>query len=516
MSDLEVREAAIEYREDAESGYLEGIAVPYGQTADIGGQFQERFAPASVEPEGTVWLYHQHKTPIGVVEATEHRAEGFWIRARLALSDLAKSTREQLQNGALRALSVGFVPQETRDEDGVRVITRARLREVSVVAKPAYTLATVLHVREETTPDREPVNTHPKEETVTDTASNADLNEVRGEIEELRQAVTMLPATLTPQPEQVETRSVGEIAQAIVAGDEATIEYVNEMQARAYTGGTSADSPIKDAWGRDLTEIFDASSGVLSRIFATGALPEKGMNIEFARLKSNTVQVQEQENEGDDLATGKVTLETDTVPVKTYGGYTQLTVQEIRRSTLPILNRNFEAMAVAAGARKKATLRAFFNTVVAGQVAAGNTVELADAEDHLDWADLIVDAAIAYEAQNATFDALVVSADVFKSLNRLTVSGDRVFKVAQANALGTLNLPGLTGDLAGVPVVADTGAAGRTAAFVNGRAIRQYNNGMVSLQDDNVINLTKSFSVYYFEALADELPELIVPVDFGA
>jgi len=137
MSELEIRSAELEYREDAESGYLEGIAVPYGQVANIGGQFQERFETGSVEPEGTVWLYHQHKDPIGVVEVSEHRSEGFWIRAKLALSDLAKSTREQLQNGALKALSVGFVPTETRDEDGIRVITRARLREVSVVAEPA-------------------------------------------------------------------------------------------------------------------------------------------------------------------------------------------------------------------------------------------------------------------------------------------------------------------------------------------------------------------------------------------
>jgi hypothetical protein len=287
------------------------------------------------------------------------------------------------------------------------------------------------------------------------------------------------------------------------------------VQSRAYTGGTSADSPIKDAWVGDLTNIFDASSGVLSAIFAKGALPEKGMNVEFAKLLTNTVQVQEQEAEGDDLAFGKVTLTTDNAPVKTYGGYTQLTVQEIRRSTLPILDRHFEAMAVAAGKRKKATLRTFFGTVRAAQVTASNVVTLGEGLDDataVHWANAVVDAAIAYEAKNTTFDALVVSPAVFTALNSLTITGDKVFQVASSNTLGSLNLPGLTGSLAGVPVVVDTGATGSVATFINGRAIRQYNNGIVSLQDENIINLSKTFSVYYFEALADEQPDLIVPL----
>jgi len=347
-------------------------------------------------------------------------------------------------------------------------------------------------------------------------SQNVDLTEVRAEIEEVRQELAMLPERLAPKAEpKVETRSAAEIAKAIVNQDEATVAYVNEVQNRAYTGGTSADSPIKDAWIGDLTNIFDSSSGVLSAIFSQEALPETGMSVEFGRLASNTVQVQEQVNEGDDLAFGKVTLETDNAPVKTYGGYTQLTVQEIRRSTLPILNRHFEAMAVAAGARKKATLRAFFNTVRAAQVTASNVVTLGEGLDDVtanQWADLIVDAAIKYEGKNADFDALVVSPAVFKHFNSLNTSSNKVFEVANGNQFGTLNLRGLTGNLAGVPVVADTGATGSLATFVNGRAIRQYNNGIVSLQDENIINLSKTFSVYYFEALADVEPGLIVPV----
>ncbi len=535
MSDLEVRSAELQFREEsAEEGFLEGIAVPWDQTVTIrnadGTSFLERFESGSVELDGTVWLYDSHKTPIGVVEAAETRAEGLFIRAKLALSDLAKNVYEQLKNGALNKLSVGFTPLTHRDDNGVIVRTLTRLREVSVVARPAYSLASVLSIREETN-EREPL-TNPRGGNMTDAVnvSAEDLAEVRGSIEDLsRRFDTFTPASPVIE-EKVDNRSAGAFVQALAAGDKDTIEtyqrsleyMYSEDQHRAYTGGTTADAPVKDAWVGDLTRIFDATSGVLSDIFATGSLPATGNSIEFAQLKSNTVQVTAQAAEGDDLAYGKVELETKTAPVKTYGGYVQLTRQAIERSTLPVLNRSLEALAVAAGARKKAELRSAFNTAVAareaiaanaGVLQLGATLAAGTAGN---WEDALIDAAIRFDGIDANPEALVVSASVFKKLRSLTVSGERVFTVYEKNASGSLNLPGLTGNLAGLPVYLDAGATGDKAVFVNGRAIRQYDSALVSLQDENIINLSKDFSVYRYGAIAVEVPEFIVPVKFGA
>lgn len=536
MSDqeLELRSMNLEFREEQEAGFLEGIAVPWNQTVTIrnadGTSFKERFENGSVELDGTVWLYDSHRAPIGVVEAAESRAEGLFIRAKLALSDLAKSIYTQLKNGALDSLSVGFSPVQHREEDGVIVHTLTRLREVSVVARPAYSLATVLSVREDTD-EREPL-TNPQGETMTDevTVSAEDLNEVRGTVEDLsRRFDAFTPATLEVA-EKVDTRSAGAFVKALVQGDTETRDsyeriletLYSEDQHRAYTGGTTADAPVKDAWVGDLTRIFDSSSGVLSNIFSTGVLPAQGNNIEFAQLKSNSVQVTEQAAEGNDLAYGKVELETKTAPVKTYGGYVQLTRQAIERSTLPVLNRSLEALSVAAGARKKAVLRTEFNTAVAareaiasngGVLLLGGTLAAATAGN---WEDTLIDAAIRFDGLDVQPEALVVSASVFKKLRSLTVSGERVFTVYEKNASGSLNLPGLTGNLAGLPVYLDAGATGDKAVFVNGRAIRQYDSALVSLQDENVINLSKDFSVYRYGAVAIEVPEFIVPVKFAA
>jgi hypothetical protein len=38
----------------------------------------------------------------------------------------------------------------------------------------------------------------------------------------------------------------------------------------------------------------------------------------------------------------------------------------------------------------------------------------------------------------------------------------------------------------------------------------------VRLQDSNIINLSQSFSVYFYAAFADEIPGAIVPLTLGA
>lgn len=531
MSDqLEVRSVELEYREAEESGYLEGIAVPWGQTVNIGDRFQERFERGSIETEGTVWLYHDHKHPIGVVESTEDREDGLFIRAKLALSDLAKSIREQLQNKSLGALSVSFVPMEQRDDNGVVVRTRTRLREVSVVERPAYSLALVTHNREDTT-DREPV-TNTKEEVVSDTTSDTGLTEVRAEIEELRQGIAM--ATVAPAAPAVDHRSAAAAVLAIAKGEEAVIEAYNanngrvtdEALTRAYTGGTLADAPLQNQWVGDLTRIFDNSSGVLSETFSRGTLPSKGMTLEYAKLKSATGTIQEQLNEGDDLAYLNLKLETASTTVHTYGGRTQFSFQEIQRSTLPVVQRNLEYMAVQAGVNKKAVLRADFDAIVTANraIAANAGVIVGGAAlasmDPAKWLTAILAANKRFKLQGYDVEKLIVTEDVFAHLVGLSTSGDRVLRVAEGNSAGNANVRGLSATLFGIPVEVDdtpsSGAATGQAAFVNGAAIRQYDSALVSLQDDNIVNLTRDVSVYRYGAIADENTSLIVPVKFAA
>lgn len=510
-----------------------GIAVPYGVPAHIRdwlGEYTETFERGSVTvpDSGKVMLYWRHDEPIGLITAHEDREDGWHITARISQTARGDEAYALLRDGVVDELSIGFqgIRHEMDEETGNVTRTEVLAREVSLVPLGAYgSNAKVAQVREAAASP-----THTEREAMSATeVTPADLEEIRTGQEDLKRSFNAF-INREPDEPKVELRSAGGLLKAIVAGDESAIESYNraqehandEVQFRAYTGGTSADAPIKDAWVGDLTRIFDNSSGVLANFFGADVLPKTGMNIEYAQLLADTTQVTEQAAEGDDLAFGKVTLENKTAPVKTYGGYTQLTRQQIERSTLPVLNHSLRALSVAAAKRRKAVLRAAVGTVItarkaiaanAGVVVLGATLSAATASN---WEDALIDAAIRYDSEAMELERMFVSATVFKKLRSLTVSGERVFKVAQDNASGVLDLPGLSGDFAGVPVSLDPGQSGDEAYFANRAAITQYLSAIASLSDENIINLSKDFSVYFYGAVAAEMPQLIVPVKLAA
>lgn len=514
--------AALEVREDSETGNREvsGIAVPYDTDAVIRDWYEgyiERFEKGAVQDSDDALLYWRHSEPIGKITAARDTDAGWEITATISRTSRGDEAYQLARDGVIREFSIGFEPIDHREEvqDGTSVIvrTKVKVREVSLVPFGAFGKdAPVSQVREASTPTKEGKD-------MPETATPADLTEVRQSIEDMKRAIALIPTHATEPA--ADNRSAGEVLKAIVSGDDSTIREYNDLQ-RAYEGGTTADAIVKPGWVGDLTRIFDASSSVLSDFFSTGPLPQSGMSIEFAQLKTNTIDVTEQADEGDNIDMGKVSIETKTAPVKTYAGGTQLTRQEIERSSIGVLNTSLEALATAAGARKKAVLRADYNALVtarkaisanAGVVVLGATLGASEAGN---WEDALIDAAIKFEAENLTLDGMFVSASVFKKLRSLTVAGDRVFQTYKDNASGELNLPGLTGSLAGLQVRLDTGKSADGAEFANKRAIRQYDSSLVSLQDENIVNLSKSFAVYRYGAVADEIPAGVVPVKLAA
>jgi HK97 family phage prohead protease len=529
--ELETRQFEFRARSvDRAKREIVGTAVPFNQDANIGNWIIERFAPGSVQDSEGALLFWRHQEPIGRLTGAEDSATGWEIVARVSETSLGNDALTLAEDGVVTELSVGFEPGgdytvEERDSDiPIVTRTRVRVREVSLVPFGAYgDGAKVTEVRE---------RTQPKENRMTDTDTALDNAALTLEVRELRDAIEEYErrmAAFTPHETEAscDNRSAGQIVMALAANDDDTLRYYNQLlEERAYTGGTSADAPIKDAWVGDLTRIFDASSGVLSAFFSEDTLPNNGNNIEFAELLANTVAFTEQTAEGDDLAYGKVTLTTRTAPVKTYGGYTQLTRKQIERSTLPILNRTLEALAAAAGSRAKANLRAAYEALYTARAALGSNAGVVVLGAVLasstmpQWTASIIDAAVKFEAENLDIEGLIVSTSVFKKFDSFyDTTGRPLFDRGAggtSNILGTLRLPGLTGNLEGITVACDTGASGDKAAYANSRAIRHYKSGLVQLQDENIINLSKDFSAYRYGAVAPEIPAGVVPVKFAA
>jgi len=485
---------------DTEERIVSGLAVPFNDAVDVGG-YKEMIAPNAVMPRDNIKLFYGHDEPIGKVIDSRDTEAGWSITAKISKTSRGDEVYTLLRDGVLDRFSIGFMPVEQReDKDGTVVRTKIDVREVSIVPIPAYEGAKVEEVRNanEAAQELAPIN-----ERMID-VDNVELSEMKETIESLERKVSTL-STIEAAP-KVDTRSAGEVIKLIAKNDEAEV--------RAYTGGTSADAVMQKAWIGDLTRIVNENAP-LRNLFSSAALPATGMQVEYAQLKSNTLVVDEIA-EGADAQFGKIAKETKYADIKAYGGYTQLTRIEIERSSVEMLNASLQLMAVETGKRLNSLIKADYTALVTAQAA--NKVDVAVGTEYLAWLEATVDAADKFAANGLGLDALVVGkADFKKLLNLVDVEGRPVFAINGAgnNTIGNLDVTGIGGRLVNVPVVYVPGLTA-DPAFVNKSAIKMFTSPVVSLQDENIINFSKDFSVYMFAAIADLFPQGIVPVDVVA
>lgn len=502
-----------EYAASAQSSddrTVSGIAVPYSDEIEYTRGYFETVAPGAFNPEtnGPVKLFWSHRDVIGTVTEARNTPEGLEITARISETSLGNDAYALARDGAIDRFSIGFVPlasDTTRDEDGNThvVHTSIAVREVSLVPFPAYNNAVVTEVR--STP--EPV----KENPMTDTMSPVfdEINERMASLEQAFAAAAPAPAPA------VDARSAGEVLKALVTGD--------ENETRAYNGTvSSADGTMtRPTWIGDLTRLVD-SVNPLKALFQTGALPPDGLNLEFTELATNTIAVNAQASEGDDLQIGKISTREKTTPVKTFGGYTQLTRQAIERTRVNLLQVHLNGMALAAGQASANYFASVFAATVQGRAASALTST--KTASTLTWSDIVgltVDAAAAFQDAGLPLDGLIVDKATFKALAALTASDGRPLMSVSgtgANTVGEFNPAGLTGDVVGIKVTPNLMAKPDelgtkvVGAFYSSLAMRTYETPVAQLQDENILNLSKAFSVYRYQAVAAEIPSGLVPL----
>ncbi len=304
--------ATLEVREDADGKReVAGIGVPFNSPIDIYG-VREQFAPGSVQPSEGTKLFWRHSEPIGKVVESSNKDDGWHHRAVISKTPLGDEAYTLAKDGVVDRFSVGFEPIEHLEEkadDGTVTIThtKVRVREVSLVPFPAYDDAKLTSVRaaepsSATTEDNTMGNENREQDGNVATIESVD--ELRGAVDELTRRVEVgLTRTDEDAGHTTGARSFGEFVQLIAAGD--------EQATRAYTGAVSDDFVLEDQWIGSLVEILHKRQTVAST-FARGALPAKGLTVEYAELDSDSTDVDEQSNEGDDLSFGKVSVTTKT------------------------------------------------------------------------------------------------------------------------------------------------------------------------------------------------------------
>jgi len=490
---FEIRETNVETRE------VIGRAVPYNDVIDIGGGDKEQFARGSVDLNSHVKLFRDHKEIIGKVNSMEEREDGLWIKAKISSTKLGDETLELVKDGAIRSFSVGFIPVVDEKQDRTIIRKKVNLKEVSLVAFPAYENASVTEVRE----IKEETNNM---ETTTTPDYSSEIAEVRNHAEELERRLEVLSVDKTEAPTAPQFRSYGEYVKSVATGEDNGL-----VLARAFadTNSVMADSILKNAWVNDTIRILDMGRPTYN-VFSSAPLPADGMTIEYPLLNSDSSEIDEQVAEGDSLTFGKIDLTSATANIKTYGGYTAMTRQLIERSSVAYVDAAFRAMA-AAYAKKT-------NNVVKAALAGASTSTTSVAA----WsADAIIEALAdsATKVNNETgksLEFILVSSDVFKQLAKQVDGLARPIAAATnpSNGFASINPVGLTGSIAGLPIVLDPSLPNGTFYTGSSTALTTYESAGAPfrLNDGDITNLTQQFSVYGYLAVAAQDPKAIVRV----
>lgn len=495
---------------DTEKREVTGLAVPYDSTAELGG-YKERFERGAIADVEDVLLFWNHSEPIGRVVRGQETDGGYEVTAVISKTSRGDEAYTLLRDGVINKFSVGFMPMEDRQDGDVLVRTKVNLKEVSLVPFPAYKGASITEVREQNTNAAPVADTTIKEKEMSNDTTAPGVDELREAVSDLERKVALFSVNEKPAANAVQYRSAGEFLKALAEGKDDA-----KMQVRAFTGATSADAHADaSSWVARTIKLVEENRPVLN-LFSKSALPASGNSIEYPVLEGTTGTVGAQVAEGDDLPYMEVRVTTATAPVLTYGGYSSLSRQAIERSDIAYLDTvlRYQAFQYA-----KVTNQAV-RTAVAGVTASGQSLSLGGATG-ADWLRMVVRARRAIANANSQAAVIVMSDNVYEGLLTLDdTAGRPVFDVNNdgANTFGNLSPANFGGSLAGLPIVLDDAAPSGTLYVAGKDAVTSFENAgaPVRLQDENIINLTKDFSLYGYLAVAVTNPGAVQRVTVNA
>lgn len=490
---------------DDEAREVTGIAVPYDTPTNVGG-YSEQFERGAIDGIEGVKLFWNHTEVIGKVIRGEDTDAGYEITARISDTTLGRDTYTYLRDEVIDKFSVGFLPVEQRtEENGVVTRTKVNLKEVSLVPFPAYEGATISQVRSESNSasnsNKEVVSRDTAIVNMTETV-NYDDTEIRSELNRFdRELAVLKEGGLSNSAQEPQYRSGGEFLKALAA---------NDPQARAFAA--TADGAIQPGWVSDDLRLKVENRNIVN-LFNKAPLPKTTV-VAYKKITGITGTVGAQALEGDALPYMEVVLDDATANVATYGGYISLSRQAIELNPTPVLDVELRH---AVNQYAKATNAAVRAALVAGTGYGTGTLA---ADNATSWIDIVVDSTdyIADNGRGVEAQFLLVSSDVWKRLAHMVDnSGRPLFGISgqAVNAIGSANLTGATLNVGGLTVIKDSGLVANSAFVASSDAVTVWESAGAPfrLADENIITLTKDFSLYGYMAVGVTNANAVVKLD---
>jgi hypothetical protein len=433
----------------------------------------------------------------GVVSSLADMPEGLGFTATFAKTGAAADAIELVKAGAYDSVSVGAVPTKFKyDKNGVMVVSKADLVEISLVAQPAFKDAVITEIAASEPDATEPTPTDSEEEPEVATQENPAV-EVEASI------IPTTPIYATAKREFIMPSAAEYISAAFVGGDKwrEMSEGLRAAAPNVITSDIPGVLPLPIV--QPVYNNFIGRRPVIDAIGAK-AMPQGGKVFIRPEVTTHT-SIGNQATENTSLTQGTFVVTDNQVTKGSYGGFVTLSEQSIDWSQPEIIGLVLDDMA-----------RIYANetdNVAADNLKTGATVTrnftAADLDEPNVWAAWVAGAATTIlSSSNGNLPThLFLSPDIWGDLLSLSDSSKRPLfpQIGPMNAFGNL-APGQPNGVAfGLPVVVDRNFAAATIILgdASGYEIFEQQKGALSIDVPSTMSRTIAFRGYLATLMID-------------
>jgi HK97 family phage prohead protease len=481
---------------------ITGIAVPWAPvSATVMDGTKVSFARGAFDLEmknPKLLENHDMSQLRGVVTSLADMPEGLGFTATFAKTGAAADAIELVKAGAYDSVSVGAVPTKFKyDKNGVMVVSKADLVEISLVAQPAFKDAVITEIAasEPEEDATEPTPTDSEEEPEVATQENPVV-EVEASI------IPTTPIYATARREVKLPTAVEYLSAAISGGDQwrGMSDALRAAAPDIVTTDTPGLLPTPI-----ISPVYNNFIGRRPVVDAVGvrALPAGGKVFIRPEVTTHTTigaSIAEQSP-----SQGTLVVFNNQVTKQIFGGYVNISEADIDWSDPAILSVVLDDMG-----------RIYANATdnyAADQLATGATTTsnftAASVDDPSYWAEWVANAAeTILSASNGNLPThMFMNPSMWAELLKLSDTADRPLfpQVGPMNAFGSLAPGQVNGNAFGLQVVVDRNfnAATTIIGDATGYELFEQQKGAISIDSPSTLSRTLAFRGYFAALMID-------------
>jgi HK97 family phage prohead protease len=490
---------------DDEENYapkISGVAVPWNVTATVAGGQKVRFLPGAfdVNQKAAKLVENHDLTQLrGVVNKLTDTAAGLEFEATLADTRASRDAVALLKSGAYDSVSVGANPTKFKfDKQGVMIVSKADLIELSLVAVPAFSDAVITEIAASADPEDDETNPQdtPEEEQVSEA--------IQAEAAEAPATIPVSPIVYATARKEVPLPTAVEYLSAAIAGGSAWHQMREAIKAAAPDVVTTDTPGILPT--PIVGPVYNNFIGRRPVVDAVGVRAMPGGGKVFIRPEVTThvsigASLAEMSNQS-----GTLVVFNNQVTKQIFGGYVNVSEADLDWTDPAVLSIILDDMS-----------RIYANATdnyAADQLVAGASVTKAFA-DFGTTADPAAWVAAAYYAAKTILSGsngnlpthMFIAPDVYELVGKLSDTADRPLfpQIGPMNAFGQMSAASADATAFGLRVVVDRNFANGTLIIgdASGYEIFEQQKGAISLDSPSTLSRTIAFRGYFATLMID-------------